>query len=148
MEFGIINYVNALIVVFILIPNIIYAMKGGEDHKADNGVVTFLEQVGRYASIAMMILPLGVWKFGFPNVLALLVYLAGDMVLLIGYWIAWGSYIKKKTYSIAMILAVIPVCIFLVTGFCLHHWLLCACAVVFGCCHIYITRQNEKSPPS
>ena len=99
MEFGIINFVNALIVVFILIPNIIYAMKGGEDHKADNGVVTFLEQVGRYASIAMMILPLGVWKFGFPNVLALLVYLAGDMVLLIGYWIAWGSYIKKKTYS-------------------------------------------------
>ena len=49
MEFGIINFVNALIVVFILIPNIIYAMKGGEDHKADNGVVTFLEQVGRYA---------------------------------------------------------------------------------------------------
>ena len=39
MEIGIINFANALIVVFILIPNIVYGMKGGEDLKSENAAV-------------------------------------------------------------------------------------------------------------
>jgi len=148
MEFGIINLANALILAFIMIPNIVYAVKGGQDAKSDNRVITILEQVGRYTSMSLMLLPMGIWKFGFPNVLAMLIYLVGNSMLLIAYGIAWEFYFKKKTYSIAMILAVVPVGIFLLTGFCLHHWLLVAAALLFGYCHIHITRQNEKSPVS
>lgn len=148
MEFGIINLANALILVGILIPNVVYAAKGGEDLASDNQIVTVLEQVGRYASMALMILPLGVWKFGFPNVLALLVYLAGNGLLLIAYWSGWGLYFKRKTFAVEILLAVAPVGIFLLTGICLRHWLLAGAAVLFGYCHIRITWHPKKSPGS
>lgn len=144
MEFGFINLCNAVIMLVILVPNWIYAAKGGVDVKAEDPRLTMLEQLGRYASMALMILPVGVWKFGFPNVLAMLIYLAGNSVLLLTYLIAWGFFLRKKTNCRAMLLAVVPVCIFLLTGLCLHHWLLAGAGVLFGICHISITCRNRK----
>ena len=139
MEFGIINLANALILVGILIPNVMYALRGGQDVQSAHRIVTFLEQLSRYASMALMILPLGVWKFGFPNVVALLLYLAGNGLLLTAYWVAWGIYFKKATFPAATVLAAVPVGIFLLTAICLRHWLLAVSALLFGWSHISVT---------
>lgn len=144
MEFGMINVWNAVIVVIMMIPNLIYAGKGGEDQKKPNKLIAVIEQVGRYASMALMILPLGVWKFGFPNVPALLAYLFGNAACLLLYLIVWAFYFKEKTFHRAMALAIIPVCIFGLCGICLRHWLLVGAAILFGIGHLRITYQNNK----
>ena len=43
-----------------------------------------------------------------------------------------------------MALAIIPICMFLLSGITLRHMLLVVSAVVFGIGHIYITYQNAK----
>ncbi|MBR4060742.1 MAG: hypothetical protein IKK03_12990 [Lachnospiraceae bacterium] len=42
-----------------------------------------------------------------------------------------------------MALAVISVCIFLLSGWMLDYWLLVVSAAVFGVAHIYVTKENR-----
>ena len=143
MKFGWINLFGAIIVILMLIPNIVYAVKNkDEKNSCTNQFMNAIEQIGRYACIVLMWLPLLVWKFGFPSVFEMILYLFGNGCLLVAYWIAFALYMKKKTPSLALILAVLPACIFLLSGLTLHHWLLAGFAVLFGIGHLYVTNQN------
>ena len=143
MEFGWINVFGAIIVILMLIPNVIYALKNkDEKNSCTNQFMNVIEQIGRYACIVLMWLPLLVWKFGFSSVLEMLLYLAGNGCLLAAYWIVYACYLKKKTQRRALALAVLPTCIFLLSGLLLRHWLLVAFAVLFGIGHIYVTQKN------
>ena len=145
MEFGWIDGAGAVIVALMLVPNVIYGLRNsGQKNKCKNRWMNLLEQIGRYGSMALMILPLGVWKFGFPSVAEFLMYLFGNSALLIVYWVFWGFYFRNATPKLALVLAVLPTCIFLLSGLTLRHWLLVLAAVIFGVGHIYVTRDNNK----
>ena len=143
MEFGWINVFGAVIVVLMLIPNIVYAIKNkGEKNLCANRFMNIVEQVGRYACIVLMWMPLLVWKFGFASVLDLMLYMACNGLLLAAYWIAFAFYMKRRTVRLAIVLAVLPSCIFLLSGILLQHWLLVAFAILFAIGHIYVTYKN------
>ena len=143
MEFGWINIFGAIIVILMLIPNIIYALRNrDEKNRCDNRLMNILEQIGRYGCIVLMWLPLLVWKFGFPSVFAMLLYLIGNGCLLCAYWIIYILYMKEKTKKRALALAVIPACIFLLSGLTLRHWLLVGFTLIFAIGHIYVTLKN------
>ena len=143
MEFGWINVFGAVIVVLLLIPNIVYAIKSkGEKNLCANRFMNIVEQVGRYACIVLMWLPLLVWKFGFASVLDMMLYMACNGLLLAAYWIAFAFYMKRRTVRLAIVLAVLPSCIFLLSGILLQHWLLVAFAILFAIGHIYVTYKN------
>ena len=143
MEFGWINVFGAVIVVLMLIPNIVYAIQNkGEKNLCTNRFMNVVEQIGRYACIVLMWLPLFVWKFGFASVLEMVLYMACNGMLLAAYWIAFADYMKRKTARLALVLAVLPVCIFLLSGILLRHWLLAGFAVLFAVGHIYVTYKN------
>ncbi len=101
-----------------------------------------LEQIGRYACIILMWLPLLVWEFGFTSIPGAILYLAGNALLLAAYWLLFARYMKKKDAKLALMLAILPTCIFLLSGLTLRHWLLAAFAVLFGIGHIYVTYKN------
>lgn len=144
VEFGWINVFGAVIVILMLMPNIIYALKN-KDEKSDcgNRFMNAAEQIGRYGCIVLMWLPLMVWKFGFANVLEMLIYFVGNGCLLAAYWAVFAVYLKKKTRRKALVLAVLPACIFLLSGLLLRHWLLVIIAILFGIAHIYATQKTE-----
>lgn len=143
MEFGWINVFGAVIVVLMLIPNIVYAIKNkGEKNLCANRFMNIVEQVGRYACIVLMWMPLLVWKFGFASVLDMMLYMACNGLLLAAYWIAFAFYMKRRTVRLAIVLAVLPSCIFLLSGILLQHWLLVAFAILFAIGHIYVTYKN------
>ena len=145
MEFGWINVFGAVIVILMLVPNIIYAIRNkDEKNKCTNRFMNVIEQIGRYACIILMWMPLLVWKFGFPSVSEMLIYFIGNGCLLLSYWIIFAVYMKKKSRKRALALAVIPTCIFLLCGLLLHHWLLAAFAVLFGVGHVYVTMKNSE----
>ena len=146
MEFGWINLFGAVIVVLMLIPNIVYAIKNkDEKNRCTNRVMNAVEQVGRYACILLMWFPLLVWKFGFAGVGESLLYFAGNGILLAAYWITFAVYFKKKNAGLALALAVLPACIFLLSGILLRHWLLVGFAVLFAVGHIYVTYKNGET---
>jgi hypothetical protein len=143
MEFGWINVFGAGIVVLLLIPNTVYAIKNkAAKNLCANQYMNAMEQIRRYGCIALMWLPLSVWKFGFFSVFEMLLYLAGNGALLAVYWFVFARYLKKKSANRALILAVLPACIFLLSGLLLRHWLLVGFALLFAIGHIYVTRKN------
>ena len=145
MEFNPINVFGCIIVAIMLVPNIIYGMKEKNAiNRCQSKVMNIIEQVGRYASMALMVLPLFVWEFGFSSVFMMLLYLIGNASLLFCYLIIWIFYFKKRTFLRAMLLAIIPTGIFLLSGLTLYHWALVVAAVLFGIGHIYVTYQNNK----
>lgn len=146
MRFNWINIFNAIIVVLMLMPNIIFSIKSKEK-KPDKSskALTVIEQIGRYGCIVLMVLPLFVWEFGFSPLEFMFVYVIFNAVLLIMYYIFWVLYFKNKTMSSALALAIIPTLIFIVSAVSVKHWALLAMALVFGFSHIYITYINGKA---
>lgn len=139
-----INILGIIVVILMLIPNIIYAVKfRGQHDKCGNKAVKILEQIGRYGCMLLMVFNFGMPKFGFPSVGNFLVYLLGNGVLLLAYWIVWILFFIKPCKGKSMMLAVIPVCIFLLSGWMLEHWLLVIFALVFGVAHVYVTSQQD-----
>ena len=143
MEFGWINAFGAIIVVIMIIPDIVYAiMNKDEKNLCINVFMNVIRQIGRYACIVLMWLPLLVWKFGFGSVTEMMLYLAGNASLLLAYWVAYAVYMKHKSRELALTLAIIQTVIFLLSGLLLRHWLLVGFAVLFGIGHIYVTMKN------
>ena len=143
MEFGWINLFGGIIVILMLIPNIVYALRNRDERNlCENRLMNILEQVGRYGCIVLMWLPLLVWKFGFRSVFEMLLYFVGNGALLLAYWLVYARYLEQRTAGRALALAVIPACIFLLSGLLLRHWLLAGFAVLFAVGHIYVTTVN------
>ena len=144
MKFGWINAFGAGLVLLMLIPNIVYALRSrGEQNRCANAFMNVIEQLGRYGCIVLMWLPFPVWEFGFARVGAMLLYLLGNGALLAAYLLVFFFYMKQKSRRRALILAVLPACIFLLSGLLLRHWLLVGFAALFAVGHCYVTLQNR-----
>ena len=143
MEFGWINLFGGVLVLLMLIPNIVYAIKNkNEKNLCTNKVMNLIEQIGRYACIVLMWLPLLVWKFGFQSAFEMLLYLFGNGALLLAYWIVFFRYMRKRSKASALTLAILPSCIFLLSGILLRHWLLVGFSLLFAFGHICVTCMN------
>ena len=143
MSFGWINVFGAIIVVLMLVPNVVYALKNrGEENRCTNRWMNLLEQIGRYGCIAFMWFPLLVGKFSFRSVPEMTLYLGGNGALLAVYWFVYARYLRERTRRRALTLAVVPACICLMSGLLLRHWLLVVFALFFAVGHIYVTTQN------
>ncbi len=138
------NIFGLIIVVLLLIPNIIYAVKEkNRENRCTNKFMNILEQIGRYGSMFLMVFNIGLAEFGFSSVEAFIVYLIGNILLIVSYWLIWVLYFRKKTYWKQTVLAVIPTGIFLLSGITMLHFLLIIFAVIFGIAHLYVTSKNK-----
>lgn len=145
MQFGWLNLTGLLIIVLMMIPNIIYALRNRHmENKCTSKPVLVLEQIGRYGSIVLMVFPLLVWEFGFSSVATLIVWTALCAVMLLAYFISWGLYFRNPSLKTALWLAILPSGIFILRGFFLRHWLLTAFGIIFAVGHITITWFNNK----
>ena len=144
LGFNWVNIFGLIFIVLLLIPNIIYAIKNKDmQNKCTNRFMNILEQIGRYGCMVFMVFNPGMKEFGYTSVEAFLVYMFGNAGLMIVYWIIWFLYFKKPVFWKQISLAIIPVCMFLLSGITLLHYLLILLAVIFGIGHIYVTGKNR-----
>lgn len=145
LQAGWLNLSGLLFVVLLLLPNILYAFRfRGKGQAGEKGAAHILEQVGRYASIFLMVLPVGRAELGFWSLGAFLAYGIGNAVLLLSYWLVWAAYFHRQSPRKAMALAVIPAVMFELSGITMGHPLLCVSAAVFAVSHIFLTRRNHS----
>lgn len=138
------NKFGLIFVVLLLIPNIIYAIKmGNQQNKCTNKGMNILEQIGRYGCMLFMVCNIGISEFGFHSVGAFFIYIFGNGLLLIAYWVIWMLYFYRQTYWKQMSLAVIPTCLFILSGITMQYGLLIIFGIIFGIGHIYVTRKNR-----
>ena len=146
MTFGWINVMGGAIVLAMLLPNVLYALRGQPQPNRAGKLLCAAEQVGRYACMTLMWLPLLVWEFGFRGKGAFLTYAVGNAALLLLYFGVWIAYAGRRTRPKALALAILPTLIFLLSGVLLRHWLLAAAAVWFGVSHTAVTYRNHTPP--
>lgn len=94
-----------VLVILLLIPNIIYAVRvKNQKNKCTNKFMNILEQIGRYGCMFLMIFNIGIVESGFPSINAFIIYLVGNTVLMLSYWIIWMLYFNKQTYREQMLM--------------------------------------------
>ena len=145
MKFGMFNLWMAGIVVLLLIPNIIYALRHrGGGISSPNRTINLLEQVGRFGCMIFMVVPLGVrgGEFGFYSWDELIIWAAGIALLLAAYYVCWAFYAWRPGRRLSLALAVIPCGIFLLSAVLLRHWVLAVFTGLFTGTHLYIVRHN------
>ena len=141
---GWLNVFGLIMVVLLLIPNIIYAVKyRNQTNKCMSKAMNILEQIGRYGCMFLMIFNIGIAEFGFTSKRMFLIYLTGNIVLMIAYWGVWMLFFMKPGNKKQMALAVIPTILFLLNGVTMKHYLLIITGLLFGIGHIYVTYQNR-----
>ena len=145
MKFGVFNLWTAGIIVLLLVPNLIYALrhKGG-GISSGNRAINILEQTGRFGSMIFMVVPLGVrgGEFGFYSWEELIIWAAGIDLLLLAYYVCWAFFARRPGRRLALALAVIPCGVFLLSAVLLRHWVLAVFAGIFTGTHLYIVRHN------
>lgn len=129
-----------------LIPNIIFAIKNPNlENRCNNLIMNITEQIGRYLSMILMVIPILVWKFSFNSVFNMVFYLVVTSVLLLLYLLVWFFYFKSQSKNKAILLALLPTMIFIISGVLLKHYLLVISGILFGIDHIFVTLENIKS---
>lgn len=169
MKFGMINVFNVSIVVLLLLPNLIYAVKQrGQRNLCENRLMNLLEQLGRYGSMAFMAVCFQEDGFAFSSSLSFLIYGFGCWILLSAYWIAWAVYFRmtgvhvfvknegnravfvagrvnvRNVKLVKWALVLLPSFVFLLCGITLKYALLIVSSVVFLAGHGYVTMENIR----
>lgn len=132
--------------VFIMIPNIIFAMKckDGFENKWNNKLVETIEQIGRFGCFGFMIINVpGTW-FGWWSDEAFALYLIVNTILVALYCIIWIICFKKNSVFRALALSIIPSIVFLFSGIMSTSVLLIVAALLFAPSHIAISYKNAK----
>ena len=139
-----INWINMAAVMWLILINVIVARKGMSDSfNSKHLIVNIFEQIGRYACMALMIIPIFTrgWKFGFRSVTEMLVWICLTILLLVIYSFLW---VKKANGGVFVLygLAFVPAVLFLLNGILLRHLALIAASLVFGVFHFLIVKEN------
>ena len=141
MTFGWINAVNAVFVIVLIAVSVIGQKKSGVPAmESRQKLLNILEQLGRYASMLLMILPLlPGWEFGFSSEVAMVAWMVLPVLLLISYALLWTQ--AKKGGAVLYGLAILPALLLFCCGLLLRHWALVGAAAVFGVSHTLIVRE-------
>ncbi len=140
------NVYGLVLVVIIMIPNIVFAMKckDGFENKWGNKAVEIIEQIGRFGCFAFMIFNIPNTYFGWLSHKAFVAYITADFVLAAAYCIIWAVCFKKSSIFRALALSIIPSAMFLISGILSGSVLLTLAAVLFAPSHIAISYKNAK----
>lgn len=137
------NIFGLFLVILLIIPNIVYAVRvKDQKNLCTNKFLNLLEQIGRYACMFLMIFNIGIAEFGFGSVEAFLIYSIGNVLLMAAYWITWILYFHKQSFGRQITLAILPTCLFLLSGITMRHYLLILFGIIFGVGHICVTYKN------
>ena len=144
MTFGWINLVNAAFVIVLITMSVLGQKKSGlSPMQSRRKLLNILEQIGRYACMALMMFPLlPGFEFGFSSSDVMVCWLVGSLVLLLAYTVLWTQ--AKRGDAVLYGLALVPALLFLCFGVLLRHWALVVVAVLFGVSHTLIVQEYRK----
>ena len=141
------NYVGLCVVILILIPNIVFAIKV-KDGFSNSGVskrLVIAEQIGRFGSFFFMIFNIPYMYFNFFFNGAFAVYV-GVLTVLCALYIAFWIICRNKFFKFrAYALSIIPSIMFIFGGIMLLNIPLLAFSLIFAPSHIAISVKNVKN---
>lgn len=138
------NYYGLVFITVIMIPNIVFAVKSkdGYPNTYQNKGAQILEQISRYACMALMIFNIPYTWIGFYFSFAEIVYIIVNSIFVLAYCVIWVALWKKQGIVKALLLSIIPSLVFLFSGIIIASIPLTVFAVIFAVTHILISVKN------
>lgn len=142
------NFINIYGILFtavLVVPNVVYGKT--HSHNLDiieNKAMLYIERIGKYCSLFLMSINLGILEKGFQSVLMQNFWLISVSVLLLLYIVLWIFYFKNESKIIAYALTIIPAVIFMLSGLLQIKTLLLTFGFVFLIGQSYVTSKYVK----
>lgn len=141
------NIYGFIIILIILIPNIIFAIKckDGFTNTWHNKFVEVAEQIGRFSCFIFMFINIPKTYWGWINNKCYLAYLIINFILVFLYCLIWIICFKKSSIFKSLSLSIIPSIIFIFSGIMTRSILLIISSIIFGPNHIILSYMNTKN---
>lgn len=143
--FDVVNVYGLLFAVILAVPHIVYARTHNYDLKAiNNRAMLYIERTGKYCSLFLMGINIGVLEQGFTAPIMEIYWLISTSVLIVIYVVLWILFFKKETKALAYLLTITAALIVIQSGLLQVKTLLLTAGIVYLIGELYVTSQAFK----
>ena len=137
--FDVVNVYGLLFAVILAVPHVVYARTHNYDLKAiNNRAMLYIERTGKYCSLFLMGINIGVLEQGFTAPIMEIYWLISIYVVL------WILFFKKETKALAYLLTLTAALIVIQSGLLQVKTLLLTAGIVYLIGELYVTSQAFK----
>ena len=143
--FDVVNVYGLLFAVILAVPHVVYARTHNYDLKAiNNRAILYIERTGKYCSLFLMGINIGVLEQGFTAPIMEVYWLISTSVLTVIYVVVWIVFFKKETKGFAYLLTITAALIVIQSGLLQVKTLLLTAGIVYLIGELYVTSQAFK----
>lgn len=143
--FDVVNVYGLLFAVILAVPHVVYARTHNYDLKAiNNRAMLYIERTGKYCSLFLMGINIGVLEQGFTAPIMEVYWLISTSVLTVIYVVVWIVFFKKETKGFAYLLTITAALIVMQSGLLQVKTLLLTAGIVYLIGELYVTSQAFK----
>lgn len=143
--FDVVNVYGLLFAVILAVPHVVYARTRNYDLNAiNNRAMLYIERTGKYCSLFLMGVNLGILEKGFTAPIMETYWLISTAVLTVIYVLLWIVFLKKETKGFAYLLTITAALIVIQSGLLQVKTLLLTAGIVYLIGELYITSQAFK----
>ncbi|MGN0490437.1 hypothetical protein [Ruminococcus sp.] len=143
--FDVVNVYGLLFAIILAVPHVVYARTHNYDLKAiNNRAMLYIERTGKYCSLFLMGINVGVLEKGFTAPIMEVYWLISTSVLTVIYVVLWIVFFKKETKGFAYLLTITAALIVIQSGLLQVKTLLLTAGIVYLIGELYVTSQAFK----
>lgn len=143
--FDVVNVYGLLFAVILAVPHVVYARTHNYDLRAiNNRAMLYIERTGKYCSLFLMGINLGILEKGFTAPIMGTYWLISTAVLTVIYVVLWIVFLKKETKGFAYLLTITAALIVIQSGLLQVKTLLLTAGIVYLIGELYVTSQAFK----
>lgn len=140
--FDVVNVYGLLFAVILAVPHVVYARTHNYDlNSINNRAMLYIERTGKYCSLFLMGINVGVLEKGFTAPIMEVYWLISTSVLTVIYVVLWIVFFKKETKGVAYLLTFTAALIVIQSGLLQVKTLLLTAGIVYLIGELYVTSQ-------
>lgn len=139
---NVVNIFGLLFAIALLVPHIVYAKTHTYDMSViDNRAMLYIDRVGRYCSVFLMAVNVGVLENGFGSDLMRNFWFISTAIMVVAYILLWILFFKKERKLLAYLLAIISALIVIMSGLLQEKTLLLTAGIVYLVGELYMLKK-------
>lgn len=143
--FDVVNVYGLLFAAIMTVPHIIYARTHSYNLNAvTNRAMLYIERIGKYCSLFLMSINIGVLEKGFTAPTMETFWLLATSVMIVAYIVLWILFFKAQRKSIAYAITVVAAVIVIFSGLLQVKTLLFTAGIVYLIGELYVIPKLIK----
>ena len=140
--FDVVNISGLLFATALLIPHIVYAKTHTYDKSViSNRAMLYIDRIGRYCSLFLMAINIGVLEEGFTSDLMRDFWFISTAIMIAVYILLWILFFKSERKLVAYLLAIISAIIIMMSGLLQVKTLLLTAGIVYLIGELYVLKK-------